>query len=90
VNGIVSADKAVHDSLAEVCRTQSLQLDAARERIAELESAVATKDAELAGKDAVIADKDKTIAEQRALLARAGSLSERFNDLMQGDGEAVA
>lgn len=80
MNGIVSAEKAVHDSLAEVCRTQSLQLDAARERIAELESVVASKDAELGAKD-------RTIAEQRALLAHARtSLSERFNDPMQGDG----
>jgi len=83
MNAPIHVGQAAHDAMAELLRTQSLQLDAARERITELEALADSRLAELAAKD-------RTIAEQRALLARAGSLSERFNDPMQGDGEAVA
>jgi len=84
MNDPVPASTAAHSALTEVCRTQSMRLDAARERIAELEAIVAARDAEIAAKD-------KTIAEQRALLARAKtSLAENFNDPAQGDrAEAV-
>ena len=79
MNDTVSVGKASLDALTEVCRAQSMKLDAARERIAELETIIAIQETEL---DA----KNKTIAEQRALLARAKtSLSEQFNDPAQGD-----
>ncbi|MDE2467334.1 MAG: hypothetical protein KGL35_00940 [Bradyrhizobium sp.] len=72
---LTPADRAAFEALKETCRAQSLRLDAARERIEELEAALVTK--------------ERTIAEQRALLTRAGSLSERFNDPMQGDKEST-
>lgn len=76
---LTPADVAAFDALKETCRAQSLKLDAARERIAELETISAIQETELAAKD-------KTIAEQRALLAHSRtSLSEQFNDPMQGD-----
>lgn len=60
---LTPADRAAFEALKETCRAQSLKLDAARERIAELETIIDGQETELAAKD-------KTIAEQRALLAQ--------------------
>jgi len=55
MNDTVSVGKASLDALTEVCRAQSMKLDAARERIAELETIIAIQETELDAKNKTIA-----------------------------------
>jgi len=65
MNDTVSVGTASATALAEVARTQSLQLDAARERIAELEGVRAERDAKIARLEAKIAELTAILAQHR-------------------------
>lgn len=62
---LVQAGTASAIALTEVCRNQSLQLDAARERIAELETVLTERNAKIAWHETKLAELRAILAQHR-------------------------